>query len=196
MINEIEPLIHVITGPMYSAKTSAMISHVKDHKYAGCKFQFFKPTKDNRYSENRIITNNGELSVPATNIQDSKDLETKLNLSTEVIGIDEIQFFDSDIIKLLINLRKEKKQIYVACLDKYHNMLPTPFIDNKKNIGELLAIADIIEKKTAYCQEKINDEICGATARYTKKIKGNKNQLVEVGGKEMYIATCLDHHDY
>lgn len=192
MITKLEPIIYVITGPMYSSKTKALLAQIDRHMHAGCNYQLFKPAIDNRYSQEEIVTHNKD-KLKATVVQTSEEIIQKLDSDVNVVGIDEVQFFDSGIVKVCEKLRSMGKVVYAAGLNMDYKRTPFVFSDGKSNMGELLAVADIIEKRTAVCQHKINSDTCGAIARYTKKIAGSDN-LVEVGSKGIYIATCLEHH--
>jgi thymidine kinase len=193
LIGKVDPLIYVITGPMYSAKTRELISHLDKYKYADTKFQLFKPKKDDRYSETDVVTHTKELSLESTPVTSAAEIMACVHHDTQVVGIDEAQFFDSGLIDVCFALRASGRAVYVAGLDTDYRMIPFAFSDGKKNMGDLLAIADHVEKRTAICQERVDGKVCGAVARYTKRISQKKG-LVVVGSVGDYIASCHKHH--
>jgi len=185
-------MLCVITGPMYSSKTDRLLFQLDQDKYSDYKIQLFKPKIDNRYSETEVVTHN-KRSMTATIVENAEEIEKLMEEDTQVVGIDEIQFFNSGIIQICDNLRRNGKVVYAVGLDMDYKRKPFLFADGIKSMGELLAIADVVDKREARCQEKINSKVCGKLARYSKRISGNK-ELVEIGSEGKYIATCLEHH--
>ncbi len=196
MIGKPEPMLYTITGPMYSAKTTKLLSEIEKYSYAECKSILFKPIIDNRYSETHIMNHNGfgMMCVPLQNSSEIRQYINDMEEEPDIIGIDEITFFDSRIVDLCDRLRRNGKVVYASGLDMDYKRKPFIFTDGEKDIGSLLAISDLVDKRTAVCQENIDGRVCGAVARYTKRIIESDN-FIEIGSDGMYIATCLEHHE-
>lgn len=176
---------------MYSSKTKMLIFRCGQTQYADLRTGGFKPIIDNRYSEKDIATHEKE-TLDAEPVEDSSQLEVMAR-DLEVVGIDEIQFFDSGIVDVCDRLRFQGKIVYAAGLDMDYRRRPFMFRDGERNIGDLLAIADNVEKMVARCRARERGQICGAGARYTMRLVDSK-ELIDVGSEGKYIATCLRHH--
>ena len=170
--------IIVITGPMYSGKTTRLIQEIEKYEIADKTYIVFKPSIDMRYGVSNISNHKG-LKVKAHPIKRSKDMlnflsEKKYNL----IAVDEAQFFDEDIIEIVQNLADEGYTVILSCLDM--DFKRQPFNISSK----LLSIADSVIKNKAVCER------CGSfDATYSFKLKGGESQI-DVGGKDKYIAVC------
>jgi thymidine kinase len=138
--------------------------------------QIFKPGIDQRYSEDHIVSHS-ELKMRSESVRDAADIERKLDIRTEVIGIDEAQFIGMELIELVIRLGDMGKRIIIAGLDT--DYLGRPF----HPIPELLAIADEITKDLAICMR------CGNPAKHTQRLVAS-DELVVVGAAGMYEARC------
>jgi thymidine kinase len=170
-----ECVIEVICGGMFSGKTEELLRRIRRARIAKQKVQLFKPKIDTRYSINNIQSHEG-MSEPSIPVLKAEDIVKELKENTQVIGIDEIQFFDSDMLDLVQKLANENKRIIVAGLDMMANATPFGIMP------ALLSIAEDITKLHAVCMR------CGASASFTKYIlpEGTPG----VGGKEAYIACC------
>jgi thymidine kinase len=170
--------IIVITGPMYSGKTTRLIQEIEKYEIADKAYIVFKPSIDVRYGISNISNHKG-LKVEAHPIKRSKDMleflsEKKFNL----IAIDEAQFFDEDLIEIVQDLADEGYTVILSCLDM--DFKRQPFDISSK----LLSIADSVIKNKAVCER------CGSfDATYSFKLKGGESQI-DVGGKDKYIAVC------
>lgn len=181
--------IHVITGPMFSEKTTLLMSQLKKEALAGKKIMVFKPDIDDRYSTEEIMTHDGEKmhanSIPCTS---SREILELVHPSVDVVGIDEGQFFDYELVNVCEELANKGLRVIVAGVDMDYRCLPF------KPMNDIMAIAEVINKQTAVCSE------CGRPAtkiqRYTNgKLSHWDEPTVAVGSniegnKYQYEARC------
>jgi thymidine kinase len=167
--------IEVICGSMFSGKTEELIRRLKRVKIANQTSIIFKPSIDNRYSKNEIISHdtNTMLSIPLN--QASQILEMVKN--EDVVGIDEAQFFDENIVAVCEKLANEGKRVIVAGLDM--DFTGTPF----GPMPNLLAISDYITKLHAICVK------CGNIAHVSYRIVAQQEQVV-IGERNVYEPRC------
>ncbi|MEA1939849.1 MAG: thymidine kinase [Candidatus Caldatribacteriota bacterium] len=178
--------IEVICGSMFSGKSEELIRRVRRVQIAKKKVQVFKPAIDNRYEIQYIYSHNGS-KVEAININNSSDIQKKLKPDTEVVAVDEVQFFDDNIIDISQKLADQGKRIIIAGLDQ--NFRGEPF----GPVPQLLAIAEYIDKLQAICM------VCGKSASRTQRlINGHpakySDPTILVGAKESYEARCRRCH--
>lgn len=177
--------IEVICGPMFSGKTEELIKKLDKIKYAKKNFIVFKPMIDTR-SKEQIISRHNK-AIPAIEINKASEILEYLNHNNKnykVIAIDEVQFMDKDIVKVVKILAKKKYHVILTGLDK--NFKAEPF----GSMGELLAIADNVQKLIALCN------VCGSPATFTYRISKNNDNEVLVGDIDTYEARCYEHYDY
>lgn len=179
--------IEVICGSMFSGKSEELIRRVHRVQIAKKKVQIFKPTIDNRYSIQYIYSHNGT-KVEAVNVTKSKDILEKIEPDTEVIAIDEAQFYDDDIVSICQKLANQGKRVIVAGLDQ--DFRGEPF----GPIPKLLAIAEYINKLQAICM------VCGNTASMTQRLVNGQpakysDSTILIGAKESYEARCRKCHE-
>ena len=182
--------LEVISGPMKSAKTLELIFRLKKLDYSSVHYQLFKPEIDNRFSESEIVSRDGH-KLASTIIPGDKPKEIlfRLKPNTDVVAIDEGNFFSVELVDVVKILLKDGKTVIVSGLDldfKGEPFGPMPF---------LLSMADIVTKKHAYCDYPG----CGKIANRTQRIVDGKpakydDPLVIVGGNELYEARCMKHH--
>ena len=171
--------IEVICGSMFSGKTEELIRRIRRAEIAKQRVKVFKPKIDNRYSEFSIVSHN-ERSFPSEIIENAEDILEK-SFDAEVIGIDEAQFFDNNLIDVCQMLADSGKRVIVAGLDQDYRAKPF------EPMPQLLAIAEYITKTQAVCV------ICGAPANRTQRVTENKDRVL-VGGENHYEARCRLHH--
>ncbi len=152
--------IEVICGCMFSGKTEELIRRLRRAQIAKQKVVIFKPKIDNRYSADRIVSHNISLTDGA-----------------QVIGIDEGQFFSSNLVGVCEDLANKGNRVIVAGLDQDYRGQPF------EPIPHLLAIAEYITKTLAICM------VCGNPADRTQRIT-NQQELVVVGAQNIYEARC------
>jgi thymidine kinase len=175
----------LITGPMFSGKTSRLIELLEREILAGRNTLLFKPEIDKRYDTTFVTTHKG-MRLPAIVLNTDNDGVKKmyeLSKNVDVIGIDEAQFWDHDSIlpEVADRIASEDKIVYVAALNKNHT--GTPF----KTSMEIIARADQVYSLTAVCAK------CGEDATFTQRVMNGKEvfgEQIKVGGIESYEPRC------
>ncbi|TRZ65629.1 thymidine kinase [bacterium] len=171
--------IEVICGSMFSGKTEELIRRIRRAEIGKQRVKVFKPVVDNRYSEYAIVSHN-EQSYPSETIANAEDILEKC-FDYEVIGIDEAQFFENNLVDVCQKLADSGKRVIVAGLDQDYKA------ESFEPIPQLLAIAEYITKTQAICV------ICGAPANRTQRVSADKGRVL-VGGENYYEARCRLHH--
>jgi len=167
--------IEVICGSMFSGKTEELIRRLKRVKIANLKAEIFKPSVDNRYDEVKIVSHD-ENRIQSTPIDNSQTI-LLLAQDVDVVGIDEAQFFDSEITNVCEVLALKGMRVIVAGLDMDYQGKPFGQMPN------LLAIADYITKLHAICV------VCGNIANVSyRKVKTGGQVLL--GEKDIYEPRC------
>jgi thymidine kinase len=168
--------IEVIVGSMFSGKSEELIRRLNRARIARLKVQVFKPQIDNRYSEAEIASHSGlkHLSIPVSTAQ---ELLEKVEDEVEVIGIDEGQFFDMELLDAANQLAQRGIRVIIAGLDQDYTGKPF------EPMPQLLSIAEFITKTHAICVK------CGSTANYSQRTFESE-ELVEVGASGKYEARC------
>jgi thymidine kinase len=149
--------IEVITGSMFSGKSEELIRRLRRAQIARQKVQIFKPEVDVRYSLNHI-TSHSEMRIEAEPASCAADILKRVHNATTVLGIDEAQFFDLELVNVCNHLADDGKRVIVAGLDK--DYLGNPF----EPMPQLLAIAEYITKTHAICMK------CGGMANYSQRL--------------------------
>ncbi|AFK85354.1 thymidine kinase [Thermoanaerobacterium aotearoense SCUT27] len=179
--------IEVVTGPMFSGKSEELIRRIKRAKIARQKVQVFKPAIDDRYSIDKVVSHNGD-NMHAIAIVKASDILAYAEEDTDVFAIDEVQFFDSEIVDIVKEIADSGKRVICAGLDmdfRGEPFGPTP---------ELMAIAEFVDKLTAICMK------CGNPATRTQRLINGKpanydDPIIMVGAKESYEARCRKCHE-
>jgi thymidine kinase len=168
--------IEVIVGSMFSGKSEELIRRLNRARIARQKVQVFKPVIDARYSVEEIASHSGQKhnSKP---VSTAAEILLEVTDETQVVGIDEGQFFDADIVPVANQLANRGIRVIVAGLDQDYT--GTPF----GPMPHLLSIAEFITKIHAICVK------CGQTANYTQRTV-ESDVLVEVGASDKYEARC------
>jgi len=168
--------IEVITGSMFSGKSEELIRRLRRAQIAKRKVQIFKPKIDNRYSDGHI-TSHSAMQIQAENVAKARDVLDRVRPDTEVVGIDEGQFFDAELPAVCSALADQGKRVIVAGLDQ--DYLGKPF----EPMPQLLAIAEYITKTLAICM------VCGAPANHTQRLIASSERVL-VGAQGAYEARC------
>ena len=168
--------IEVVAGSMFSGKTEELIRRLRRAQIARQRVQIFKPRLDNRYGEGHIISHS-EMRIPSVEISSSADLLSIVEADTEVVGIDEGQFFDLELPAVCNTLADQGKRVIVAGLDQ--DYLGKPF----EPMPQLLAIAEYITKTLAICM------VCGNPANHTQRLVASSARVL-VGAQGTYEARC------
>jgi thymidine kinase len=166
---------------MFSGKTEELIRRVKLALIAKQRVQVFKPQVDDRYATEYIISHS-EQKIVCTPVRHSLDILNLVKDSTRIVGLDEAQFFDEDIVDVCEKLANRGIRVVVTGLDQ--DFMGKPF----GKMPELLAIAESVLKLKAVCM------ICGGAATKTQRLIRSKEQIV-VGSGEAYEARCRACHD-
>jgi thymidine kinase len=168
--------IEVIAGSMFSGKSEELIRRLRRAKIARQRVQVFKPNIDSRYSDNHIVSHS-EMRHESSNIRTAADLFAAVEPETEVVGIDEGQFFDNALVEVANQLAKRGVRVIIAGLDQDYTGKPW------EPMPQLLAIAEYITKTHAICMK------CGQPANYSQRIFESEER-VAVGAAGMYEARC------
>jgi thymidine kinase len=166
----------VITGGMFSGKSEELIRRLRRAQIARQKVQIFKPGSDNRYSSDHIVSHS-EMRMESRAVPNSAQLCRAVALETEVVGIDEGQFFDLGLPAACDALANQGKRVIVAGLDQ--DYLGKPF----EPMPQLLAIAEYITKTHAVCM------ICGTVASHTQRLVASSERVL-LGAQGTYEARC------
>ena len=153
---------------MFSGKSEELIRRVTRSKIARVPVQVFKPRLDNRYAEAEVVSHSA-MKIDAIPVEDSLDLLKAIADTTQVIGIDEGQFFDDGLVDIVDNLAATGKQVIIAGLDT--DYLRRPF----EPIPSLCDRAEYVTKVLAVCHR------CGGPGMYTQRIV-HSDDLVVLGG--------------
>jgi thymidine kinase len=168
--------IEVIVGSMFSGKSEELIRRLRRAQIARQKVQIFKPFVDTRYADDHIVSHS-EMRIESCTVESSRDLLERVAAETEVIGIDEGQFFDAELPMICNTLADQGKRVIVAGLDQ--DYLGKPF----EPMPQLLAIAEYITKTHAICM------VCGNPANHTQRLVPSGERVL-VGAQGVYEARC------
>jgi thymidine kinase len=168
--------IEVIVGSMFSGKSEELIRRLNRARIARQKVQVFKPAIDVRYTAEEIASHSGlkHLSRP---VSTTAEMMQHVEDDTEVVGIDEGQFFDMEIVEAVNGLARSGKRVIVAGLDQDYTGKPF------EPMPQLLSVAEFITKTHAICVK------CGSTANYSQRTFESEAR-VEVGASDKYEARC------
>ena len=167
--------IEVRVGSMFSGKTEELIRRIRRAQIANLKVEIYKPAIDKRYDEQQIVSHSA-LSLMSTPVDNSQSI-LLLSSEAEVIGIDEAQFFDDELVNVCNTLANNGVRVIIAGLDMDYKGVPFG------PIPKLLAIAEHITKVHAICVR------CGDIAQYSFRKTINEN-LVLLGEKDLYEPLC------
>jgi thymidine kinase len=168
--------VEVITGSMFSGKSEELIRRLRRAKIARQKVQVFKPDVDSRFSNDHIVSHS-EMRHESANSRSAAEVLAKVDPDTEVVGIDEGQFFDNELVSVANELAQRGVRVIIAGLDQDYTGKPW------EPMPQLLAIAEYITKTHAICMK------CGQPANYTQRTFESEER-VAVGGEGMYEARC------
>jgi len=168
--------IEVITGSMFSGKSEELIRRLRRAQIGRLKVQIFKPRIDDRYGLDHV-TSHSDMRIESENVASSRELLERVDPATQVIGIDEGQFFDLELPMVCNSLADQGKRVIVAGLDQ--DYLGKPF----EPMPTLLAIAEYITKTHAVCV------VCGEPANHTQRLVQSRERVL-VGAQNAYEARC------
>ena len=173
--------IEVVCGCMFSGKSTELIRRIEVAQHAGQKVQVFNSTLDKRYARKGIATHD-LVKMDANTVSKAEEILDLVEKDTEVIAIDEVNFFTEDIVNVAVTLAKQGKRVICCGLDMDYQGVPFG------STAKLLAVADSVLKLAARCV------ICGKPARRTQRTAKVKSRIY-VGGADDYEARCADCHE-
>ena len=168
--------VEAICGPMFSGKSEELIRRLRRARIARKRVQVFKPAIDDRYSEGEIVSH-ADVRMQSEPVKTASCILTNLDPRTQVVGIDESNFFGSDLVSVASQLADGGKQVIIAGLDT--DFKGRPF----SPMPDLLALSESITKMLAICMR------CGAPAKHTQRLIGPE-ELIFVGAADAYEARC------
>lgn len=167
--------IEIICGSMFSGKTEELIRRLNRAFIAKQKVRIFKPIMDTRYAKKKIVSHN-ESEIESTPVNFARDIIIN-SADCDVVGIDEAQFFDKEIVEVTNILANQGKRVIVAGLDMDFKGRPFSPMD------QLMSIAEYITKVHAICMK------CGSVASYSHR-RTKSDKKVVLGEKDIYEALC------
>ncbi|MGZ9225772.1 MAG: thymidine kinase [Anaerolineales bacterium] len=179
--------IEVICGSMFSGKTDELIRRLVRATIAKQKVQVFKPAIDVRYAVEKVTSHAGS-DYDAIPVQKAAEIREKIEPDTTVVGIDEAQFFDPEVVQVAEELATRGIRVLVAGLDT--DFRGEPF----GPMPVLMSMAEHVDKLHAICM------VCGDDASRTQRLVNGRparvdDPVVIVGASEMYEARCREHHE-
>ncbi len=167
--------IEVICGSMFSGKTEELIRRLKRARFARQSVEIYKPAVDARYSVSEVISHD-ENSIPSEMVDTASQILLMVG-KADVVGIDEAQFFDADLVPVCETLARDGRRVIVAGLDQ--DFLGRPF----EPMPQLMAIAEYITKLHAICV------VCGAPANHSQRIVSDRSRVL-LGATDAYEPRC------
>lgn len=168
--------IEAICGPMFSGKSEELIRRLRRACIARKRVQVFKPAIDTRYSVDEIVTH-ADVRMRSEPVESAAMIMEKLDWRTQVVGVDEANFFGEPLLAVANQLADSGKQVIIAGLDT--DFMGRPFAP----MPNLLAIAESITKTLAICMR------CGHSAKHTQRLIDSED-LILVGAIDAYEARC------
>ncbi|MCD7034688.1 thymidine kinase [Metabacillus sp. GX 13764] len=179
--------LEVICGSMFSGKSEELIRRVRRAQYAKQNIKVFKPSIDNRYSEEEVVSHNGT-TIMGMPVAASIEILSHVTDEVDLVAIDEVQFFDEDVLEVVSRLADHGHRVIVAGLDQDFRGEPFGIMPN------LMAVAETVTKLQAVCS------VCGSPASRTQRLINGKpasydDPIILVGASESYEPRCRHHHD-
>ena len=168
--------IEVIAGSMFSGKSEELIRRLRRAQIARQKVQVFKPAVDTRFSKKAVVSHSDQ-RIPSQRVRSAREILKKLDADTQVVGIDEAQFLDTDLLEVCERLANAGKRVVVAGLDQDYRGKPF------EPVPQLLAVAEYITKTRAICMQ------CGQPALRSQRLTGGTERVV-VGAGDSYEPRC------
>jgi len=178
--------LEVICGPMFSGKSEEMIRRLRRAEIAGQRVVIFKPRIDDRYGATDVVSHAGA-RMRAVPVSTTAELVTRAH-GFEVVGVDEVQFFDESIVSAVLELANRGLRVVAAGLDQDFRRLPFG------SLPALLTHAEFVDKLQAVCHR------CGGPATTTQRLVDGRpapysGETVVVGAAEQYEARCRGCHE-
>lgn len=173
--------LEIICGPMFSGKSEELIRRIRRAEIARQRVQIFKHAMDARYDASSIVSHNQQ-SLPSIAVGSSEDILELVDDRSELIAIDEGQFFDTGLVAVSNRLANLGKRVIIAGLDLDYRGLPFG------PMPHLMAAAEYVTKQLAICMT------CGNPANFTQRLTASRDQIV-VGAQGTYEARCRQHFE-
>jgi thymidine kinase len=178
--------LEVVCGPMFSGKSEEMIRRLRRAEIAGQRVILFKPRIDDRYDRSDVVSHAG-VRMSAVAVDGHADV-TARSRGHDVVGIDEVQFFEPEVVHAALTLADGGARVICAGLDQDFRRLPFG------PIPELLSLAEFVDKLQAVCHR------CGGPATTTQRLVDGRpapysGDTIVVGASEQYEARCRDCHE-
>lgn len=167
--------IEIIVGSMFSGKTEELLRRLRRSQIARQKVGLFKIEMDDRYSEGHVVSHDSS-SMVARRVNHSDEI-SRYASDLDVVGIDEVQFFDEGIVEVCQDLASRGKRLIAAGLDM--DFSGKPF----GAVPDLMAMAEYVTKLHAICQQ------CGRLANHSYRLLPSRDQIL-LGASEQYEARC------
>jgi thymidine kinase len=179
--------IEVISGCMFAGKTEELIRRIKVLEFAKKNVLVFKPALDNRYSDTKVVSHGGS-AVDSIVVENAVAILDYVRDDTDVVAIDEVQFFDKEIMLVCDYLAKKGVRVMAAGLDTDFRAEPFGVMP------QLITDAEFVTKLTAVCMK------CGAPATRTQRLVNGlpasyHDPIILVGASESYEARCRHCHE-
>ncbi len=175
--------IEVVCGSMFSGKTEELIRRIKRARYAKLPLVVFKPRIDDRYDAVKVVTHEG-IGAEAVPVAHAREILGLVGPNVVVVGIDEVQFFDAEVVEIAERLANRGVRVICAGLDQDYRGQPFG------PMPALMAVAEYVTKLHAVCAR------CGGEASRSQRLVAEEGQLF-VGGAASYEARCrrcfVDH---
>lgn len=168
--------VEVIAGSMFSGKSEELIRRLRRARIARLKVQVFKPEIDERYSRDHIVSHS-EMRHESSAVRTAAEILERVEPDTQVVGIDEGQFFDAALVGVVNRLADRGVRVIIAGLDQDYTGRPF------EPMPQLLAVAEYITKTHAICVR------CGQPANYSQRTVEVEGRVV-VGASDAYEARC------
>ena len=168
--------IEAICGPMFSGKSEELMRRLRRSMIARKRVQVFKPILDDRYSSDEIVSH-ADRRMRSEAVRSSAEIFSRLDWRSEVVGVDEANFFGQELVSLATQLADSGKQVIIAGLDTDYRGRPFP------PMPDLLTLAESITKTLAICVR------CGNPAKHTQRLV-ESDDLIVVGAAGVYEARC------
>lgn len=169
--------LEVITGSMFSGKTSELIRRLRLCSLAKKQVQVFKSYRDNRYKNAALVSHDGS-ELAGFDVHSAIEILELLKTDTQVVGIDEAQFFDLELVQVCESLAASGRRVIVAGLDMDYRGEPFEVI------AHLMARSELVTKNLAICS------VCGEEAHYSQLLTPANEERIVVGAKDRYEARC------
>ena len=179
--------VELICGSMFSGKSEELIRRVRRATFGNLAVRVFKPAMDDRYKENAVVSHNGT-SVIARPVKRSLDILRQVSDDVDVVGIDEVQFFDELIVEVIECLADRGIRVIIAGLDT--DFRGEPF----GKMPDMMALSESVTKLNAICP------VCGSPASRTQRLidgapASYDDPIILVGASESYEPRCRHHHE-